>query len=389
MGQLQNLDRRLRVAHVTLGLDMGGLEKMLVEFARHADREHFDLRFISLTTRGELCDEIEKSGWPVIAFGAPLGFRPRLILRLASLFRRWQIDVVHTHDDRPLIHAAPAARLAHAQCVIHTRHGQSPKLTRRQTALVNLAARFTDQFVCVSRDSARRTIEHGVAASRVRTIWNGIDLDRFTCAGPSPGGPIVTVARLSPEKGVAELVRATALAVRKIPTLRVDIAGDGPCLIDLKRLTQELHVAENVRFLGQVNDIPSLLARASLFVLPSLSEGVSLTVLEAMARGLPVVATRVGGNVEVVVEGRTGLLIPAQDAAALASAMRRLWLDTATASQMGLAGRQRVVEQFDIRRVVASYEALYPRSEALPAMRNVSLTQRVAASLPLSANGRV
>jgi glycosyltransferase involved in cell wall biosynthesis len=383
-----NPTRRLRVAHVALGLDMGGLEKMLVEFARHADRERFDLRFISLSGRGELGDTIEKAGWPVIALGVPTGFRPGLVYRLAKLFRQWQIDVVHTHDDRPLIHAAPAGRVADASCIIHTRHGQSPRLTRRQTLLVRLAARFLDHFVCVSKDGARRTIQHGVSANRVRTIWNGIDLDRFPYVGPCSGGPVLTIARLSPEKGIDELVRAIALVVRQLPTLRVEIAGDGPCLANWKRLVKELNVVEHIRFLGQVQDVAGLLARASLFVLPSLSEGVSLTLLEAMARGLPVVATSVGGNMEVVVEGRTGHLVPAQDSAALAAAIQRLWLDPALCRSMGVAGRRRVEQHFDIRRVIAAYETLYSESLRVRGRPFAKLQRYTPAPFAFSSIGR-
>src|SRR3954452_6647797 len=94
---------RLRVAHVTLGLDVGGQERLLVEFARHADRGRFDLRFVSLSGRGRLADDIEARGWPVAARGEPAGLRPRLVLRLAQLFRGWRPGVVHTHDDKPLV----------------------------------------------------------------------------------------------------------------------------------------------------------------------------------------------------------------------------------------------------------------------------------------------
>jgi glycosyltransferase involved in cell wall biosynthesis len=347
------------VAHVTLGLDVGGLEKLLVEFARHADRRRFELHFISLTTRGSLADEIEGEHWPVTVLEAAPGFRPRLVLALARWFRRWHIDVVHTHDEKPCIYAAPAARLAGVRRVVHTRHGRRPQLTRRQVALVQLASRLADHFVCVSEDAARLSVEQGVAAHRVRTIWNGIDTDRFSYAGPRSAGPIVTVARLVPEKGVEFLVRAAAQAVRVFPSMRVEIAGDGPCLPELTRLTELLGLSRSVRFLGRVRDVPGLLARASLFVLPSLSEGVSLTLLEAMARGLPVVATSIGGNREVVADGETGLLMPAGDPAALAAAILRLCSDPLDAEAMGKAGRRRVEQFFDVRRTVAAYEALY------------------------------
>lgn len=349
----------IRVVHVTLGLEMGGQEKLLVEFARHADRRRFDLRFISLGQGGVLAADIEACGWPVLHLNVPSKFRPGLVLRLAGLLRRWQTDVVHSHEDRPLIHAAPAARLADVQTVIHTRHGQSPCLTRRQMTLINLAARCTDRFVGVSRDSARLTVQHGVSPKKVTTIWNGIDLDRYPYSGPCPEGPVVCVARLSPEKGIDMLIRAAALVVRENPAFILEIAGDGTCLSALRGLVDELDLANHVHFLGQVRDVSRLLARTSLFVLPSLSEGISLTILEAMARGLPVVTTRVGGNIEAVVEGETGLLVPPGDPGELAAAICRLQRDPEQGRALGRAGRARVEDHFDVRRMVAAYEALY------------------------------
>ena len=104
--------QRIRVVHVSLQLDVGGMEKLLVEFARHADRNRFELRFVSMTTRGRIADEIAALGWPVIAMDESPGLRPAITLRLAQMFRSWKADVVHLHNGNPLIYGAPAARLA-------------------------------------------------------------------------------------------------------------------------------------------------------------------------------------------------------------------------------------------------------------------------------------
>src|SRR5687768_1351120 len=114
----------LRVVHVALQLDTGGLEKLLVEFARHADRNRYDSRFISITGRGSVAEEIEACDRRVTTLEEPPGLRPGMILRLARLFRQWDIDVVHTHNTKPLLYAGPAARLAGVGAVVHTCHGQ-------------------------------------------------------------------------------------------------------------------------------------------------------------------------------------------------------------------------------------------------------------------------
>jgi glycosyltransferase involved in cell wall biosynthesis len=348
-----------RLAHLTLSLDMGGLEKLLVEFVRHADRKRFAPEVIVLGRRGLLADEIEACGVPVTALNQPEGLRPGLLLRLALLLRRRRIRILHTHDERPHIYGTVAAVLAGVPRVVHTRHSQGKTLSGRQRRVVAGLSRLVDRFVCVSKDSAARAVEAGVPRSKVALIWNGIDTERFRAAGPCADGPAVTVARLNPEKDVDNLIRATALVRRSDPTFRVEIAGDGPCLPDLQRRVAELELNESVTFLGLVRDVPGLLARAGLFVLPSLTEGISLTLLEAMACGLPVAATGVGGTPEVVAEGVTGLLTPSADPAALAAAILRLRREPELARHLGAAGRQRIERHFDVRRMVAAYERLY------------------------------
>ena len=359
MRHLGNAERAVRIAHITFGLDVGGQEKLLVEFARHADRERFDLRFVSIGDRGPLAGEVEALGWPVDALGVPSGLRPGLIARLAASFRRWRPDAVHTHDQRALFYAGPAARLARVPMLVHTRHGRDVHATRRQAAIFRALSTLVHRFVCVSEEVAGLSRAQGVSPSRIRTILNGIDLDRFGFIGPDPAGPVMTVARLSPEKDVANLVRATAIAAERAPALRVEVAGGGPCREELDHLAAELGVAGRFTFLGEARDVPALLRRACMFVLPSRSEGIPLTALEAMACGLPVVATRVGGLPEVVEDGITGLLVPPADPAALARAVVEIWGDPRRGDRMGHASRRRVEDRFDVRRMVGQYEAMY------------------------------
>jgi glycosyltransferase involved in cell wall biosynthesis len=353
--------RPLRVMHVVPQLDLGGMEQLVVELARHADRAHHRLHFVCLGPRGPLADDIESCGWPVTSLGQGTGLHLGSVLRLAGLFRRWRADVVHTHNNAPLLYATPAARLAGVAGVVHTRHGRSSRAGPRQTAAVRLVSYLADRVVCVSHDARELSARQGIARRKLATLWNGIDLTRFAYRGPEGGGPVVTVARQSPEKDTETLLRAAALVAREHRAFRLEVAGDGPCLPGLRRLADQTGLAGCVRFLGQVRDVPAVLARASLFVLPSLTEGISLTLLEAMARGLPVVATRVGGNPEVVAEGQTGLLVPPRSADALADRMLFLLRRPEVGRQMGLAGRRRVEKHFEIQTMVRRYEGLYRR----------------------------
>lgn len=353
------MNRRMRVIHVTGCLDMGGQEKLLVEFAKHADRDRFDLHFLSLGTRGILADDLQSLGWPVTALELGPGIHWGLPWRLARLFRDWQADVIHTHNDRPLLYGAPAASLARVARRIHTKHGRGTGNSRRQNFLMALAARCTDTFVCVSDDCARQAVEQGVPSKPIVTLHNGIDTAQFAFTGPRAEGPAVIVARLCADKDIATLLQAVALVIREAPDFRLSIAGDGPAASELRQLADQLGLVNHLRFLGLVRDVPALMRQASSYVLSSISEGVSLTLLEAMACGLPIVATRVGGTPEVIADGINGLLAPPRDPAALASALLRVHRDPEAARSMGQRGRERVERDFNIRRMVERYEELY------------------------------
>ena len=167
------------------------------------------------------------------------------------------------------------------------------------------------------------------------------------------------VGRLSPEKDVATLLRAAALVVKEHPAFRLQVAGSGACRAELETLAASLGLVDHVQFCGTVSDIPCLLSGASMFVLPSLTEGLPLTVLEAMACGLPVVATRTGGTMEAVEDLASGLLVGVREPEELARAMGRVWANAELGRDMGIAGRRRVEELFDVRAMVSRYEALY------------------------------
>jgi glycosyltransferase involved in cell wall biosynthesis len=348
-----------RIAHVALQLETGGMERVLVDFARNADRRRYHLRFVVLGSRGPIADELEAAGWPVTALDARPGVRASIVFRLARLFEAERIDVVHAHNTKPLFYAGPAARLAGVRSVVYTRHGQRTNATRRQNVLYRLACRSADHIVCVSDDSRRRCHAEGVDARSIRTIWNGIDRGRFRSTGYVAQGPAVFVGRLSPEKNVRALLLATAAVVARDDAFRLWIAGDGPCAVELAALARSLDLDGHVRFLGEVRDVRPLMQGASMFVLSSISEGLPLTILEAMACGLPVVATRVGGTPEAVTDGESGLLVEVGSHEQLAQAMIALRRDPARAARMGRAGERRVERDFDVRVMVSRYEALY------------------------------
>jgi glycosyltransferase involved in cell wall biosynthesis len=270
--------------------------------------------------------------------------------------------VVHTHNPQPHYFGVAAARLARVPALVHTKHGRNRPDKPRRVALNSLAARLSDRVVCVSSNAetvARRT--ERVPPKKLCLIRNGVALPEFVAtARPRDAAKrAIHVARLNVVKDQRTLLRAVRLVADELPDFVLEIVGDGEERKALECLCDELRLSDHVRFLGERSDVSSLLGGARLFVLSSLGEGLSMTLLEAMASALPIVATAVGGNAEVVVHGETGLLVPPRSPQQLAAAMLELVRDPDKASQMGQAGRRRVEAEFDMQRVAARYESLY------------------------------
>lgn len=377
---------RSRVCHVSVGLKTGGLERLLVEFARHHDRETHELTFVALEQAGQPAEEIERLGCQVLVLHGRPASRLGRVAALARLFRAGRFDVVHTHNAYPHIYGTLAARMAGVPVVLQTRHG--PRFGQGLLARwqYRLACRFGNRVVAVSDDAARIfRMEEKLPAAQLVRIWNGIDLSRFPYQGGSAAPRAISVGRLAPEKDLATLIRAAARVVAELPEFELDIVGDGPLRTELEKQVADAGLARHVRLLGERHDVAALLGQAGLYVSSSLIEGVSLTLLEAMAVGLPVVATAVGGTPEVVVDGRTGWLVPPRDAECLAQALLRACRAAPAWRAMGLRGRQRVEDHFDVVRMVRDYEALYARE--LSIARASRRVHRAPSPQPIAAPG--
>lgn len=348
----------VRVCHLSLGLSTGGLERLLVEFARLHDRSKVEPHFATLTTEGRPADDIRKVGAPVHVLSERQGRKLGQLVAVTRFLNRVRPDVVHTHNAYAHLYGSIAARLVGCPLVVHTRHGRALTGGRAERALFRVACNLSDAVVAVSEEVGILCREEGCPASKVHTIWNGIDTSRFCRPDDVVGSGFITVGRLEPVKDIGTLVRAFWQVRRQRPDVKLDIVGDGSERTALQVLAKELGLTDSVHFLGEQDDVPAILSRASVFVNCSLSEGISLSLLEAMSLGLGVIATRVGGNPEVIEDGRTGILVPPGEPVALSRAMLRL-LDDAELGRLGRAAGKCTRERFDVRRMVADYEALY------------------------------
>ena len=355
------------VLHVVGTLEFGGLENVAIDLAAHTPPPYRPSICV-LGAGGGLLKRAEGLGLKCHVMDKRPGRDYLLPLRIARLVRQERVRVVHTHNVGAHLYGLLGGRLAGGQSIITTRHGSeyggrkagAPWMWRR-----------TDRVVAVSEDTRQRLLEWcAVAPEQVVVIPNGIDLRPYHEQHDRQGvrremgwgdGDLIlgTVARLSPEKAQDLLIRAFARAMPDGRRGRLVLVGDGPSRKELEALVSALGVKGRVDFLGFRRDVPALLSGMDLFVLPSRMEGMALTLIEAMASGLPVVATDVGGSHEVVADGKTGVLVPAEDPEALAGALRTLLLDPGMRRAFGDAGRIVAEQRFSVERMARDYAALY------------------------------
>jgi sugar transferase (PEP-CTERM/EpsH1 system associated) len=265
---------------------------------------------------------------------------------------------------------------------IHGEHGRDmydlDGLNKKYLLLRKLVNPFTHQYIAVSGDLANWLIRSvGIRSDRVTQIYNGVDLKRFhprEGSRPSLGPPdfasaenlvIGTVGRMETVKNQLTLVQAFVHLLNQEPnareSLRLVIIGDGPLRMEAEKLLRDANADRLAWLPGEREDVPAIMRSLDLFALPSLREGISNTILEAMASGLPVVATRVGGNPELVEERKTGLLIPPANSIALAGAIRSYLLHPELLSIHGQAGRKRAEDCFSLEKMVSGYTAVYDK----------------------------
>ncbi len=363
----------MRVTYITTGLAYGGAETQIKELATRLHRRGWKISIASMLPPIAYVEELEAAG--ICVYNLRMRRKvpdPRAVLRLAAIMRRERPLLIHSH----MIHANLLARMTRLFvkmpvliCTAHsiTEGGRPRELAYR---LTDPLADITTQ---VSEAGKQRYIQVGaVPPHKIVCIPNGIDTSRFQPnptvrqavreqLGCTPDAFVwLTVGRLEPVKNHLELLCAFREVAAVHPHARLLIAGQGPLQAAIEQRIAELGLAERVHLLGVRRDIPDLLNATDAFVLPSLWEGMPLTLLEASATALPIVATDVGGNSEVVLDGKTGYLVPPQEAKALTQAMLRVMLLSENDRiAMGLAGREHVVQNFDLERVVDRWEVLY------------------------------
>ncbi len=367
------------IAHIIYRLSVGGLENGLVNLINHMPPEHYRHAIICLTDSTDFRDRIRRDDVPVISLHKRPGQDLGVHRRLWRLLRTLRPALVHTRNFSSLEYAVTAA-FSGVPARVHGEHGRDVTdldgLNWKYNIVRKAVSPVVNGYIAVSEDLARWLVSTvGVDADRVAQIYNGVDIHRFhprteprAALGPenfAPPGTFVigTVGRMQEVKDQLTLVRAFLRLLEREPNgsdvLRLAVIGEGPLREEAKRLLR-LANSEHLAWLpGERADIPELMREFDLFVLPSLREGISNTILEAMASGLPVVATRVGGNPELVEEGETGMLVPPAGPDDMAAAIRRYAGDAGMVKSHGLAGRRRADTRFSMDAMVNGYLTVY------------------------------
>jgi sugar transferase (PEP-CTERM/EpsH1 system associated) len=374
-------EKRPLILHVIHHLMTGGMENGLVNLINNLPPSSYRHTIVCIEDYSDFRNRLTDSDTQVMAMQRSRIGTWRMRYRLFRMFRQLKPAIVHSRNKSGLDALLPA-RLAGVPHCVHGEHGWDVHdldgLSIKERVLRRLHAPLVERYVTVSRSLRDYLVERvGIRPERITTICNGVDTDKFRPADRRPSGAlpaqlsgdgqviIGTVGRLQPVKDQQTLLAAFADVVREsgdaAASARLLVVGDGPLRDALEQQARSLGIAHLTYFAGDRADVAQLLQCMDVFVLPSLAEGISNTILEAMATGLPVLATRVGGNIELVRDGESGALFDAGDATALKRLLAGYLADPSSRRRHGECSRRQAVESFSLKAMVDGYRGAYER----------------------------
>lgn len=367
------------ICHLVYRLDYGGLENGIVNLINALPPARWRHKIVCFAGHSDFSRRL-RGDVEIIDCPKQPGQDPGLYLRLWRLFRTLKPAIVHTRNLSTL-EAQAAAWAARVPVRIHGEHGHDvhdlDNTRRRYRTMRRVFAPLITHFITVSRLLEQYLVSDiHVAPAKITRICNGVDTERFQprrdptrqVLADAPFDPrdrlvIGTIGRMQAVKDQPTLARAFVELLRAKPEWRARVAlvmiGDGPLRDDVARILDAAGCADLAWLPGTRGDTPELLNAFDVFVLPSLAEGISNTILEAMATGLPVIATDVGGNPELVLPGSTGVLVPRGDPAALARALADYVGDPARIARHGVEARERACRELSLDRMITQYDQVY------------------------------
>jgi glycosyltransferase involved in cell wall biosynthesis len=359
--ELHNL-MPIPILYVSGQLGFGGAENQLLQLLIRLDRNKFLPTVCNLTAGGGIEEKIREIGIPIVQLKKKRHYSLGTVVALANLMRKSAFKIVHNIGSSAHLWSTPIARATRVPIILysdHQAHHQADKDSRR-SRLNGWVSKFDDLVIAhCQRNEVGLHMYDGVAPSKTRVIYNGVDVIHFGDQrqssnlhrelGIPQSTPLVCmVARFYPQKAYGEFIVAASMVIEKGVPCHFLCIGDGPERPAMENMVADRGLQKEFSFLGSRKDIPNILVNCDIAVLASLFEGLPITILEAMAAGLPVVTSDVGGCKEAVLHGETGFLISPHDCAGMAQAIYEVLINKELSRSMGRAGRQRVRKLFDI-----------------------------------------
>jgi len=365
-------DGSVRVMHIVLSLGVGGAEKLVYNIVRESDPAEVYSVVCCLDMIGPLGEQLIENGFNIYHQKRVNGIDFSLVSWLRKIIIREKIEVIHAHQYTPYFYAVLSSAFIRNILIIYTEHGRLyPDRRRLKRFVFNpLFARFTDHIISISESTKKAMITYDNFPSRkIKVVLNGVKFENIKninisqkrrSLGLEDKSLIVgTAARLDGIKNIPMMLRAFKIVLSQIPDTFLLIAGKGPKEEELKALSSELGISNRIVFLGLRHDLPEIYQLYDVFALSSFTEGISITLLEAMAAGIPAVVTDVGGNPEVVINSKTGYLVPLSDEHAMADRILELLRDPQKRSLMGQNAAARARKHFSFNRMLSDYLQLY------------------------------
>ena len=372
----RNYPQRIKILHLITSLEVGGAQRGLLLGLPRFDPETYEHVICSLMDRMQMKNEFLKTGIKVRSLGLNKKTDLSAPLRLHSLIRELRPDILHTYLLHSNIIGRIVGRLLNVPVIIGSERtiGQVRSLGRLATKLTNP---LTD-IVEVNSHTGAKAIKKdlGVPENKIAIIPSGLDIDEYSTnskrfqirssLGLSNKQHLVLyIGRLRHVKGVDQGIKGFERVLQKHPTAHLALAGEGEQFPSLQSLVADLGICANVTFLGVRNDLPHILSASDSVLLPSRNEGLPRAAIEAMAAGKPVIATKVGGTPEAIIDGVTGILVPPNDINQIGNAVSNLIENVELQNRLGSAGRKRATQHYSIEKYISRLDCLYRRlSEA-------------------------
>ena len=360
------------ILHVTFDMSIGGAEQVIYHLIQQTDRDKYKVSLFCIDSPlGQIGVKLRTLGYSITNAERKAGFDVSLVKALHLFIKTHNIDVVHCHQYTPYVYGVLGAIGTDAK-VIFTEHGRFfPDLPSRKRKIVNPFLSLITKHITAISAATKKSLHviENFPRNKIKVIYNGIEgknylegaagIEKVSIGIPENSQVLGTVARLDPIKNQLMMIKAMPEILKRFPKTVLLIVGDGPERKNLESACESLQVSKDVIFTGFREDIPDLMQIIDIFLLTSFSEGTAMTLLEAMAAGRPCIATRVGGNPEIVVDEVTGYLVENDNPDTLSQKICALLGNKALLEEMGRNGRQRFLANFTVHQMASQYQELY------------------------------